>query len=54
MLRATALATPEQALSRPSESTAATATKYRIAAKSPVNLNVTTSLGCGLRLGDAT
>ena len=53
-LRATALATGEQALSMPSESTAATATKYRFAAKSPVSLNVTTSLLCGLRLGDVT
>jgi len=53
-LRATALATGEQALSKPSESTAVTATKYRAAVKSPVSLNVTASLICGLVVGDAT
>ncbi len=40
-LRATALATDEQALSLPLESTAVTATKYLVPLASPVIRNVT-------------
>jgi len=53
-LRATASATGEQALSKPLESTAVIATKYRAPLQSPVNLYVTVSLICGLGVGDAT
>jgi len=53
-LRATALATGEQALSRPLESTAVTAAKYRAPAKSPVTWYVTVWLLAGLDVGDAT
>jgi hypothetical protein len=48
-----ALATGEQALSRPLESNAVTAAKYRAPAKSPVTLYVMVSLGRGLLVGDA-
>jgi len=41
LLRATALAVGEQALSLPPESTAVTATKYVVPLVSPVSLNVT-------------
>jgi hypothetical protein len=53
-LRAMALATDEQALSRPLESTAVTAAKYRAPAKSPVTPYVMVSLICGLVVGDGT
>jgi hypothetical protein len=53
-LRATALATGEQGLSRPPLSTAVIATKYQAPVESPVSLNVMTSLICGLFVGDTT
>jgi hypothetical protein len=53
-LRATALATGEQGLSRPPLSIAVIATKYQASVKSPVSLNVMTSLICGLFVGDTT
>jgi len=53
-LRATALATGEQGLSRPPLSTAVIATKYQAPVESPVSLYVMTSLICGLSVGDTT